>query len=266
MKLGINSYTFMWSIGFEGAVAQLPMSAFGLLSKASQLGVDLVQTGPNLHMSVQTLPSFIEKAGKQGIELEFGIRGLDMDDLIHWIRICRLANAKLLRTVPEIEGRTPATDELVSILKNIRPILEENQVRLGLENGKIPCRELRSVIDKTDCGQIGVVLDMVNSLAVPEGWKEVTEVLAPYTMCLHYKDFSITRKWHMMGFICEGQPAGKGQLDPNWLFQSLEKSQYDFNVILELWPPEQNTLKETILLENLWAESSIRFLRQFVPC
>ena len=264
MKLGINSYTYMWSIGFKGSAPRNPLTAMDLLEKARQLGLSLVQTGPNLPMNGTTIQEFIAEAHHKGIELEIGTRGLDLQDLIHWVDICQQANVKLLRTVPEINGQTPSTEELVFSLNKIKPYLESNNIYLGLENGKIPCRELRSAITQTQSSNIGVVLDMVNSLAVPEGWKEVTETLAPFTMCLHYKDFVIKRNWHMMGFICEGQAAGNGQLDPEWLFRTLEKSQYDFNVILELWPPEQKSLEETIALEHQWTESSIHFLRQYI--
>ena len=103
-----------------------------------------------------------------------------------------------------------------------------------------------------------------NSVAVPEGWKQVTEVLAPHTMCLHFKDFTIRREWHMMGFILEGAPAGKGQLDAGWLLSTLKASPYDFNVIVELWPPEQAQLADTIALEHAWAAESIPYLRGFI--
>jgi sugar phosphate isomerase/epimerase len=105
---------------------------------------------------------------------------------------------------------------------------------------------------------------MVNSLAVPEGWKQVAEVLAPYTMCLHLKDFAVQRVWSMMGFVVEGRPAGKGQVDLPWLFDTLKASRTDFNVIIELWPPEQPTLEETIALEQAWAVESIPAMRAYV--
>jgi len=264
MRLGINSYTYMWSIGFEGAYPRKPLSALDLLAKARELDVQLVQTGPNLRMGDRELHEFIIQANQSGIELEFGIRGLDLLELKEWISKCRAANARLLRTVPEINGQPPTTDQLVKLLNEVVPYLVDYQVKLGLENGRIPCRDLRAVIERINNPQVGIVLDMVNSLAIPEGWKEVTRVLAPYTMCLHYKDFHITRQWHMMGFSCEGQPAGKGQLEPDWLFEVLSQSKYDFNVILELWTPEHNNIEETIRTENSWAKESINFLRQFV--
>jgi sugar phosphate isomerase/epimerase len=83
-------------------------------------------------------------------------------------------------------------------------------------------------------------------------------------MCLHSKDFTIQRLWHMMEFICEGAPAGKGMVDTKWLLQQLQASPYDYNIILELWPPEQPHLEDTIALEQDWAEESVAYLRQFV--
>ena len=38
MKLGIGTYTYMWSIGFPGAAPDAPMRAMGLLEKARELG------------------------------------------------------------------------------------------------------------------------------------------------------------------------------------------------------------------------------------
>jgi sugar phosphate isomerase/epimerase len=149
-------------------------------------------------------------------------------------------------------------------VRPLLPLLEGEGIRLALENGRTPSAELRAALDEINSPHVGIVLDMVNSLAVPEGWKEVTCQLAPHTMCVHYKDFTIRRAWHMMGFICDGAPAGSGMLDTKWLLEQLSVSPYDFNVIIELWPPEQPTLEETIRLEERWAEQSVRFLRQLI--
>ncbi len=105
---------------------------------------------------------------------------------------------------------------------------------------------------------------MVNSLAVPEGWRYVTEVLAPYTICLHHKEFIVQRVWHMMGFTVQGRPAGTGQVDTPWLLQTLDAAGAQYNVILEVWPPEQKTLEETIDLEDEWVKASVPYLRTFI--
>ena len=277
MKLGINSYTFMWAIGFQSANPAFPdkaawpsspLTPVGLLEKARELGVRVVQTGPNLRledMSEAELEIFIQTAKAWGIELELGTRGLDFNHLVLQVDLAKRMGATVIRTLPEIEGRYAAEGRLIPpVIRQILPVLEMEGIKLGIENGRTPAVELSAALDEIDSPYVGVVLDMVNSLAVPEGWKEVTRCLAPYTMCVHYKDFAIRRAWHMMGFTCEGTPAGKGMVEIDWLLDTLKATPYDFNVILELWPPEQETLEATVALEQTWAVESVPYLRRYV--
>jgi len=206
-----------------------------------------------------------QQACASGVELELGTRGLELDHLKSQVSLCERLGATLLRTVPEIDGRTPLVSEIRACLNAIVPLLEEKGVCLAMENGNIPAGELARTVDEAGSSSVGVVLDTANSLAIHEGWRYVTDVLAPYTMCLHVKDVSIMRVWHMMGFVCEGRPAGQGQLDIPWIIEACKHSRHDFNVILELWPPEQDTLEDTIRIEQAWAEESIAFLRKYVP-
>ncbi|HZY43798.1 MAG TPA: TIM barrel protein [Anaerolineae bacterium] len=277
MKLGVNTYTYMWSIGFKGpnpafpdneARPERPLTALGLLEKARALGLHLVQTGPNL--PVDKLPeaefeAFIQQARAWNIELELGTRGLDYDHLVKQVAMAKRMGAKLIRTLPEIEGKYATDARLIPpVVRQIVPVLEREGVRLAIENGKTPAVNLRAALDEIHSPCVGLVLDMVNSLAIPEGWRYVTQLLAPHTMCVHYKDFTIKRAWHMMGFICEGMPAGKGLVETEWLLNELKASPYDFNVIIELWPPEQEKLQDTIDLEQAWAIESVPYLRKFI--
>ncbi len=277
MKLGINSYTYMWSIGFKGvhpdfpyreARPSEPLTAVGLLEKAKELGVRLVQTGPNLpvdHLPEEDLTKFIEIAQVWGIELELGTRGLDTEHLLRQVGLAKRMGANLIRTLPEVGGKYVVSGKkIASVLKEIVPLLEQEGIRLAIENGRIPVDELCAALEAVGSQHVGVVLDMVNSLAVPEGWKEVTRTLAPYTMNVHYKDFSIRRAWHMMGFICEGTPAGRGMVEIEWLLETLQVSPHDFNVIVELWTPEQETVDQTAALEQEWAVESVSCLRKFI--
>jgi sugar phosphate isomerase/epimerase len=277
MKLGINSYTFMWNIGFKGsnpafpeaeAKPAQPLTPLGLLEKARELGVSLVQTGPNLKLE-QYPPAYIDEfiltAKTHGITLELGTRGLDYEHLAAQIGLAKRMGANLIRTLPEVKGVYDADARgIPDAACQIIPMLEGEGVRLAIENGRIPAAALSAALDEVNSPWVGVVLDMVNSMAVPEGWKYVSELLARHTMCVHYKDFTIRREWHMMGFICDGTPAGKGMVQADWLFETLKASPYDFNVILELWPPEQASLAETIALEQQWAVESVPFLRQYI--
>ncbi|MHA0110978.1 hypothetical protein ACXYUI_28160, partial [Klebsiella pneumoniae] len=79
------------------------------------------------------------------------------------------------------------------------------------------------------------------------------------------KDFLVRRVWHRMGFVVEGRPAGKGQMEIEWVLSQLRSAGATPNAILELWPPEQPKLEETIALEHAWARESIQYLRKYLP-
>jgi sugar phosphate isomerase/epimerase len=271
MKLGIGTYCYMWAIGFkfgdkEAKPAQ-PMTHMGLLERAVELGVHLVQYGPNLSLGTlndRELEDLADCAGQSGVELEVGTRGLEPDHLRRQVEIAKRTGCKLIRTIPEIEGQTVEAQDVPHYLRQIAPLLEKEGVKLGLENGKIPAKELAWALDEVKSPQLGVVLDMANSLAIAEGWRYVTEILAPYTICLHHKEFVVQRVWYMMGFTVEGRPAGSGQVDTPWLLETLDKAGAKYNVILEVWPPEQPTIRECIDLEDRWVRESIPYLRQFI--
>jgi sugar phosphate isomerase/epimerase len=277
MKLGINTYTLMWSIGFKGpnpafpdkeARPTHPMTAMQLLETAHDLGLSLVQTGPNLPLEKlpeAELEAFISKANEWGITLELGTRGVDAEHLAKMVPLAKRMGAKLIRTLPEVGGKYDTTGQLLpDEIKKSVALLEKEGICLGVENGRTPALDLKAALDKIGSPNVGVILDMVNSLAVPEGWKYVATVLAPYTMCVHYKDFTIKRAWHMMGFICEGTPTGQGMVETGWLLNELKVSKYDFNVIIELWPSEQETADATAALEQSWLPGSVAYLRQYI--
>jgi len=267
MKLGINTYAYMWSIGFEGASPKHPLSAMGLLEKIRELKLKVLQIGPNLpldKLSETKLDEFIQKAREWNITLELGTRGLDYEHLVKQVGLARKMGSDLLRTVPELAGKPAEAEDIPRYFNQIRPLLESSGVRLAIENSVIPATDLRHAIEKARSPYLGVVLDTTNSLAVPEGWKYITEILAPHVMCLHLKEFIIKRVWHKMGFVCEGRPAGQGQLDVPWLLDTLKASVHDFNVVIEQWPPEQPDLEQTIAIEQAWAMESVAFLRRFI--
>jgi len=271
VKLGIGTYCYMWAIGFkfgdkEARPAQ-PMSAMALLERARDLGVHLVQYGPNLPMtelSDMELDAIVRNGQAWDVEFELATRGLETEHLAQQIMLLKRLGGSLLRTIPELGGKPVEASCIPEYLQAILPVLQREQVKLGLENGKVPAKELAWALDKVGSPAVGVVLDTANSLAVPEGWQYVTEILAPYTICLHHKEFVVKRVWYMMGFTVEGQPAGKGQVDTPWLLETLDKAGAQYNVILEVWPPEEPNLEDTIATEDRWVRESIPYLRQFI--
>ncbi len=258
MRLGIGSYTYMWAIGFPGARPERPLTARGLIAKARELGVGVVQFGPNLEFTAEDC----RLAREQGLEVEIGTVSLDLEEQIAQ---ARAAGASLLRTVLEEEGPlTLPLDAIEKRLRSLAPLLEEHQIRLALENSIIPARDLRALLKRIGHPALGATLDTANSLAISEGWRPVLAELAPFTFCLHLKDYDVRREWHRMGFRVEGRPAGQGQLDIPYLLEILRQAGASCNAILELWTPQQATLAETIALEDRWARESILYLRTLI--
>jgi sugar phosphate isomerase/epimerase len=268
MKLGIGTYTYMWSIGFPGARPKVPIDALGLLRKANELGVRVVQFGPNLSLGEvieRQLLAIVDYARDAKIELEIGTRGLNAQHLRAQLELAARLDCKLIRTVPELDdGSAPSHAGLVECLGTIIPDLERHRIRLALENGNIPAQNLADTLDAFACPWLGVTLDTANSLAIPEGTRQVVKALARHTMCFHVKDFVVERVWHRMGFVVEGRPAGRGQMDLPWILRELKGAKVDANAILELWPPEQNDIQATSELEQEWAKESIRYLQQYI--
>jgi len=135
MKLGINTYTYMWSIGFkfgdrEAKPAQ-PLSALDLLGKAHELGVRVVQVGPNLpldKLSEADLDTFIRQARAWGIELELGTLGLETDHLLRQLALAKRIGARLLRTIPEIGGKPIASVDPGDILGLLDKLIADGKI------------------------------------------------------------------------------------------------------------------------------------------
>jgi sugar phosphate isomerase/epimerase len=258
----------MWSIGFEGAKPARPMSAVDLLGKARALGVSVVQYGPNLpldSLKPDQLSVLLAQAEEWGISIEIGTQGLAYGNLREQLALAKKVRSKLLRTTTEgPDGITPPLEEMRKCVSEILPALVESGVNLAIENGRMPASSLESVVSSASDPHVGVTLDTVNSLAIPEGTEHVTEVLLKHARSVHVKDFAVERLWHRMGFSVEGRPAGAGQLKVPELLEKLSRTNPESNAILELWPPEQSTLEDTIRLEHAWAAQSISYLRRYI--
>src|SRR5579871_523377 len=120
MKLGIGTYTYMWSIGFPGAQTTAPLDALGLLRRAHELGVRVVQFGPNLSLSEvskEDLLAIVAFARDAEIELEIGTRGLNAVHLRTQLELAARLDCKLVRTVPERDdGSVPSHSGIVECL------------------------------------------------------------------------------------------------------------------------------------------------------
>lgn len=270
--LGISSYACTWAIGVPGHQPDHPMTAADLLQQAARLGVQVVQIADNLPlhtMANSELGALSARAKSLGLSVEVGARGIAPDHLLTYLRLAERFGSSLVRVVVDSSGHHPGPAEVVDALNQIMPAFERSGVCLAVENhDRFTARVLADIIRAVGSPRLGVCLDTVNSFGALEGPEVVLETLGPLTMNVHVKDFVVARAGHQMGFVIEGRPAGEGQLNVPWLVRRLRDLGRAPNLILELWPPPEATLAETIAKEHAWAMRSIDYLRSSVdsPC
>lgn len=266
LKIGIGSYAYAWAIGVPGYEAKAPMSALGLIEKAAELKAEVVQLADNVPLekySKHELTELLSLAREKSVAIEVGAKGLTPERLEMYVRIAGHLHADILRFVIDDTNHEPLPDTVIDVIRPFIPRLEKAKIKLALENhDRLTSAEFSYIINACNSPFVGICLDTVNSLGVPEGTGEVIKALLPHTLNLHVKDFNVERLDHKMGFIIQGTPAGEGKLDIPRLLENLDDEGKCNAAILELWTPFGPTLEDTIARENEWACKSMQYLQQ----
>jgi sugar phosphate isomerase/epimerase len=262
MRLGLSSYALTWTIHADPNY-NTPLR---LLEVAAQHGATLVQICDNLPLSGLSERELgeLRVAGRDlGIGVEVGLRGLTLENARRHLSIARQLDAPLLRAVIDGAEYEPHPEEVVALLQDLDAELQDGGVTLGIENhDRFKARTIAEMVRAANSNLVGVCLDTVNSLGASEGLEEVVTTLAPHTVNLHVKDYRVTRLAPLgLGFLVEGAPAGQGVVDWGWVLDQLSP---EVTLSLELWPPSQATLAETVTLEQAWLKSSMAYLQELL--
>lgn len=265
MRLGVSTYSFTWAVGVPGSMPGSPLTIKQLIEKTSALNIGLLQVADNLPLEVlsdQQLEEIYSYASGKDIGLEMGGRGLTPEHTMQCLKAAEKLKSPILRMVIDQNDFEPELTRVIDIINDLIPEFKNRNIRLAIENhDRLKALEFKTIIEKTDPEWVGICLDSVNSMGAGEGFETVSEILLPYTINLHLKDFTIRRVSHKMGFVIEGTPAGKGMLNIKDLVEKLKKMKRCNSAILELWTPFQLNVEETIKLENEWAEESVKLLK-----
>jgi len=268
MQTGISSFTYTWAIGVPGSEPDIPMTVLPLISKAHRFKVDCVQLADNLpiHWDNKEEMYVLKQFAKiHGIQIEIGGRGLTEENLQHYTEMALFFDSPIVRMVIDSNNYYPELDTILSVLRNFRNVLESQGITLALENhDRLHAYTFRDIVEKFGTENVGICLDCVNSLGIGEDIETVLACLAPYTVNLHIKDFSVKRVSHKMGFVIEGTPAGQGLLNLPRILDSLKPFGRCKSGILELWTPPAENLTETIKREDTWADESVTYIRQII--
>lgn len=266
MQPGISSYAFTWAIGVPGKEPERPMSIYELIDMSTELDVKVVQVADNLPLekfSMEELTQIRQYADRAGVMIEVGARGMTPERLQQYIEIAAMMGTPILRFVIDQKGFVPSMDAIHSIIRNALPALKEKNIILAIENhDRLLTTDFVEIVEKSGGSQVGICLDTVNSMGAGEGLETVIDRLAPLTVNLHVKEFSVERVFHMMGFVIEGKPLGKGMLPLAELIEKVSSTCH--TAILEQWTPPESTIEETILKEKAWAVESINYLKSLL--
>jgi len=271
MQLGVSSYAFGWRIGVRGYPAPPPYAERELLDFARAHALRVVQYGDHVPLHSFS-PDRLERlrteagSGADRIELEIGGRGLTRTHLARCIQLARVLESPLLRFVIDGPDYEPSTAEVTELLREVVPVLENENLILGIENhDRFPARTLSAIMDDVGSRYVGICLDTANSLGAGEGLEHILEHLGRHTVNLHIKDFAIKRLPHAMGFHIEGRPAGAGMLDVASLRDRLEPHGRCRSAVLETWTPPEISFADTLAKEQRWAEQSLAHLKPLFP-
>jgi 3-oxoisoapionate decarboxylase len=240
------------------------MTAAMLLEKAASFHIDVVQICDNIgldHWSKADLSELGKTAKRIGIVLQTGTQGVTPDHLLKHLEIAQILSSNLLRTITDMPACKPDQSQVVAWIREILPAFEKAGVRIAIENhDRFSSTELVAIIKRIDSPFVGICLDTVNSFGLMERPEDVIEKLAPYTINLHFKDFGIARISCKMGFTISGRPAGSGLLNLDYILDRLAAAGQSPDVILEQWPPFEETVEKTAASECQWAVQGIQFL------
>ncbi|MBV8831101.1 MAG: sugar phosphate isomerase/epimerase [Acidobacteriaceae bacterium] len=264
-RIGVGSWTFPWAIGtVREHPPQRPLTAAMLVRKARELGVRTVQLGDNLpvdQLSAEELHELKGTAAECGIQLEIGTRGVKPSHLFRYLEIARLLGARLVRTMAGWPGAAPPLAEVENDLREALPKFAQAGVSVGMENYETySTAELAALIRRVDQPNLGVCLDVSNSLGALESADTILDALLPLTINVHVKDIAVERLPYMMGFAFYGRPAGRGRVPFETIFSRLAGAGRKANAIVELWTPFNGSLEQTLALEESWAKESIAYL------
>jgi sugar phosphate isomerase/epimerase len=227
LRLGIDSYSvraFRWK-------------ALELLDFAAKLKIDTMQIS-SLSEFESLEPAYLRKvkdqADRLGIQLEGGIgcicptttswdksEGDPVRYLLKGLNAAKALGAAPMRcfmgaTADRYQSSTPIERHMEETIKAFRAVRSQAMdlgIKVALENhnGDLEAREVKTIIEESGIGHVGVCLDVGNPLWVLEDPLFTLETLAPYVVTSHWRDSCLFE--HPRGAAFQWVALGDGSID-----------------------------------------------------
>lgn len=260
MIIGTTSFGFRYQL-LDAARAP---SMRDLIRQAAALGLDALQICENarpLAVPAAEWRDHVRYAADSGVRLGFGCKTTRIAIFEDYLRLAELAPGRTLRLVFEEEqGAPPSRAAIDAFLAAGAPRLRDAGVRLAIENHfDVPSRTLAEAAGPYEEGLIGFCVDTANSLRNFESPERVMELLGPRAFCYHVKDYSV--RGHMLGFVVEGAPLGRGNLPAAAVLDRIFERQREPEIYVENWVPQSGDRDTDMANDDAWLRESLAFLR-----
>lgn len=260
--IGLGSYAFFWQ---QSEKNPNPLSLEGAFDATAELGIHLFQIcdyQPLLQMNEAELLRASAAAKNLGLSIELGTKGIEPEHLDRFLRLAKIFDSKLVRSMVYSPTSQPTLAEAAIYLHAVMPAFEAAGITLALETyEQIETSDLVSLVQSIGSEHLGICLDPANVVARFEKPKDCVEITAPLVKNVHAKDFAFARQDGWVGFTYSGAPMGEGAHDYSHLLQTVKPRQREINEIVEHWLPWQGSIEATINLEKSWTNRAIEYLR-----
>jgi sugar phosphate isomerase/epimerase len=266
-RLGLTSYAYYWASQSTGSEQPVPLTAWDLLARAADLGLDVIQVCehmPLVDWDTQQLHALRDAAAGHGVTVEVGTRGLEVEYLTRAVHAAVQVGSPLLRVVPwsgQATRQELSLAKLKQVMDQIVPLCQQSGITVAIENYfDLPDEHLAEFVASYDNDYLGVCLDTANSTGLLHDPLETVRLLAPYAVSVHLKDFVITKS--MSGYRIAGAPLGQGWLDVPAVLELVGKAaRRRPALLLEHWVDAGDTSKGTLQLEEEWVRQSVVYAR-----
>jgi len=264
-RVGIVCYSLQYHIGLF-SYSDRPgdkINAVGFIEKTREAGGDCAQIFHNMvdDLSEDDIARLRKTAADLDVAIEVHGGSAERPTYEKTMQIAKAAGAKVIGCS---FGMMMRPDKIATLadwdahlakckarLAEVRDAAKEMDIIVGVENHlDFTIEELRDLIQEMDSPHIGVILDVGNPFGTLDDPLDTVDMLGPYTVATHYKDFAVEETTR--GFRLTMVPLGCGSLKLPEITQLLVKYvSPDIGFAIEMMNGQ--TLDINWLEERFWA-------------
>lgn len=270
MKLGLDSYSYHLAFGAHpDFLPQKKMNLLQFIDRVTELKLDGFQIDP-MHLECKDdgyLNEILAYTKEKGLFLEYGAMGVDSTYLVKELQIAKKLESEILRTFIGFDRYNKKVNiqheinQAIVNLGKVKHLAEALGIKIAIENhGDVSSDELIYIVEKIASPNIGICLDLGNSLMTFENPIAAAEKMATYAFTTHLKDYAIQMTNY--GFKVYGVALGDGNIDIQKAMKIfLEKTDLD-RIILEIPVEATDDENDSLARENYFVERSIFYFRE----